>query len=80
MIPAIKCNRRSSITNCPSHAIRMAEDRAEISGRRYGVFSAGLGLYRVRRVAGNPNSALEIIAPSWSYDAEYRAKQSEDAA
>lgn len=75
MIAAIKCNRRTNITNCPDHALRLAEDRAEISGRRYGVFSAGLGLYRVRRIAGNPSSALEIITPSWSYDEEYRAKR-----
>lgn len=75
MSAAIKCNRRSSITNCPDHALRLAEDRAEISGRRYGVFSAGLGLYRVRRIVGNPSSALEIITPSWSYDEEYRAKR-----
>lgn len=69
---ATKCNHRSTMTDCPAHAVRMAEARAELSGRRYGVFSCGRGVYRVRRVTGRPHSALEIITPSWSYDAAYR--------
>ena len=74
------CRRRSSFTDDAAHALRMAEDRAEIAGRRYGIFSAGLGRYRVARVAGNPAGALEIVTPSWSYDAEYRKQQAGEAA
>lgn len=69
---AIKCNYRSTMTDCPAHAVHMAVNRAEISGRRYGVFSCGEGKFRVRRVKGRPQSALEIITPSWSYDKAYR--------
>ncbi|SEN67812.1 hypothetical protein [Halomonas caseinilytica] len=79
-LAATKCNYRSSITDDIDHALRMAEDRAEISGRRYGVFSCGAGKVRVRRVTGRPQSALEIVTPSWSYDAEYRAQRAGEAA
>ncbi|RXE48723.1 hypothetical protein [Chromohalobacter israelensis] len=73
-IAATKCRRRSSLTDDADHALRMAEDRAEVAGRRYGVFSAGPGMFRVGRVTGQPAGALEIVKPSWSYDAEYRSQ------
>lgn len=72
-LAATRCNYRSSMTDDPDHAIQMAVERAETSGRRYGVFSCGAGKFRVRRIIGRPQSALEIITPSWSYDANYRA-------
>jgi len=74
----IKCKRSATITDDADHAIRMASNKAEISGRRYGVFSAGKGRFRVARVTGNPGSALEIVSPSWSYDEAYRAGQAEE--
>lgn len=70
---ATRCNYRASMTDDPGHAVQMAVERAETSGRRYGVFSCGAGKFRVRRITGRPQSALEIIKPSWSYDANYRA-------
>lgn len=74
MYHTTNCRRRAYFTDDPAHAVRMAEERAESTGRRYGIFSAGLHRYRVGRVTGNPGGALEIIAPSWSYDREYRAQ------
>lgn len=71
-IASIKCAWRSSMTDDAGHAIRLAVRKAEASGRRYAVFSCGAGRFRVRRVVGNPAGALEIITPSWSYDATYR--------
>jgi hypothetical protein len=71
-LASTKCAYRSSITDDAAHTIRMAENKAEISGRRYGVFSCGAGKYRVRRITAHPQSALEIITPSWSYDQTYR--------
>lgn len=71
-LAAIKCNWRSTMTDCPLDAVRNAARRAESSGRRYAVFSCGAGKYRIRRVKGSPASALEIVTPSWSYDAAYR--------
>ncbi len=71
---SIKCNWRSTMTDCPLDAVRNAQRRAESSGRRYAVFSCGVGRYRIRRVKGSPASALEIVTPSWSYDAEYRGQ------
>ncbi len=74
-IAATRCNHRATITDCPLHAVRMAEDRAERSGRPYGVFSCGAGKFRVRRLTGRPQSALEIITPSWSYTKAWRTEQ-----
>lgn len=71
-IAAQKCNRRDTMTDDAEHAVRMAMRKAELSGRRYGIFSCGPGRFRVRRVYGHPRSALEIITPSWDYMREYR--------
>lgn len=72
MNASIKCNRLSTMTDDAAHAVLIASRKAESSGRRYGVFSCGAGKYRVRRITGSPQSALEIITPSWNYDKAYR--------
>ncbi|TFH85244.1 hypothetical protein EQG41_18190 [Billgrantia azerbaijanica] len=71
-IAELACTRRDSITADAENAVRMAIRKAEASGRRYGIFAHGHGLFRVRRVYGNPRRALEIVTPSWDYHKDYR--------
>lgn len=71
-LATLACRRRDTITADADHAVRMATHKAEASGRRYGVFAYGHGLFRVRRVYGNPRNALEIVTPSWDYHKDYR--------